>query len=72
MAGTAYTFRKGCPPAPYAVSGGFVAGATIYDHDRIILRGASPVREKNGCALVGYTTDSGNAELIFTLNYGDI
>lgn len=72
MAGTAYTFRQGCAPAPYQVTGGFVAGATIYDHDRIVLRGAAPIREKNGCAVVGYTTDSGNAELVFTLNYGDI
>lgn len=72
MAGTAYTFRKGCSPAPYRVTGQFVASRSPHGHDSIVLRGASPIREKNGCAVVGYTTNSGNAELVFTLNYGDV
>lgn len=71
MRGTAYTFRKGCAPAPYAVEGGFVGGGP--DRlDRIVLRGASPIRQKGGCAILGYTNDSPNAELVFQLNYGDV
>lgn len=71
MRGTAYTFRKGCAPAPYAVEGGFVAGGADKP-DRIVLRGASPVRAKGGCAILGYTNDNPNAELVFQLNYGDV
>lgn len=72
MSGTAYTFRKGCAPAPYRVEGGFVAGADMNTPDRIVLRGASPIRAKGGCAVLGYTNDSPNAELVFQLNYGDV
>lgn len=71
MAGTAYTFRKGCEPAPYPVTGHFMIAPAPNDKDMIVLRGASPVREKNGCRITGYTTNSSNAELIFTINYGD-
>ncbi|MBJ3785449.1 hypothetical protein [Devosia sediminis] len=72
MSGTAYTFRKGCAPAPYHVEGGLVPGADPSMPDRIVLRGASPKREQGGCAVVGYTHDSPNAELVFQLNYGDV
>ncbi|MBU1175863.1 MAG: hypothetical protein KKH72_10725 [Alphaproteobacteria bacterium] len=62
LSGTAYTFRKGCQPAPYAVTG-------LVEADRIVLRGNSPIREKGGCAILGYTSDSPNAVLVFTLAY---
>lgn len=65
ISGTAYTFRKGCAPAPYAVTGELRGNL-------LTLRGASPRREQNGCAVIGYTQDSGNAVLVFQYNYGDI
>lgn len=64
--GTAYTFRKGCEPAAYAVTGSATSDG------RLIMRGASPIRAKSGCAVVGYTTDSGNAVLVFDYHYGDV
>lgn len=72
LEGTAYTFRKGCAPAPYQVVGQIEAGASPDLPDRIVLRGASPVRAKNGCAVLGYTQDSANATLVFDLHYGDV
>ena len=66
VTGTAYTFRKGCAPAPYTVSGGATADG------QLILRGAAPIRQKNGCDVVGYTLDSGNATLVFDFHYGDV
>lgn len=62
LSGTAYTFSRRCPPAPYAVSGQVEA-------DRIVLRGKAPVRQKGGCDIVGYTADSSNAVLVFTYAY---
>ena len=65
ISGTAFTFRKGCAPAPYPVTGELRGNI-------LTLRGASPRREQNGCAVIGYTEDSGNAVLVFQYNYGDI
>jgi len=48
--GTAYTFRQGCRPAPYKVSG------ILPLQTRIVLHGASPKR--SGCRVVGYTNNS--------------
>ena len=56
--GTAYTFRSGCRPAPYSVSG------VLRSETRIVLRGASPKR--SGCRVIGYTNRSGNARLVFS------
>lgn len=64
--GTAYTFRKNCEPAPYSVTGSATRDG------RLILKGASPVRAKKGCDVVGYTNDSANATLVFTFHFGDI
>jgi hypothetical protein len=58
LTGTAFTFRAGCPPAPYAVNG-------IFRSTNIELIGASPTREWNSCAVVGYTNRSPNARLAF-------
>lgn len=57
--GVAYTFKKGCPPAPYLVSG------NNDDIMRFIVEGAAPVRK--GCKVVGYTKKSGNAHLVIDL-----
>ena len=56
--GTAYTFRNGCQPAPYQVSG------QLNSQTRIVLHGSAPKR--SGCQIIGYTQHSGNARLVFT------
>lgn len=56
--GTAYTFRRGCRPAPYEVSG------RLGSETRIVLHGASPRR--SGCRVIGYTNRSGNSRLVFS------
>lgn len=56
--GTAYTFRSGCRPAPYQVSG------YLNSETRIELSGAAPQRD--GCQVIGYSNRSGNARLVFT------
>lgn len=60
MQGTAYIFRKGCAPEPYAVSGG-----QRQSWHTLVLRGEAPVRAKKGCDIVSKTRQGGNAELIF-------
>ncbi|CAN7680580.1 hypothetical protein LJR235_005374 [Pararhizobium sp. LjRoot235] len=60
FSGMAYTFRKGCPPAPYRVEA-FYEGSV----ETLTLRGAAPVRENKGCKVVGYTLESDNATLQF-------
>ncbi len=57
ISGVAYTFKKGCDPAPYLVSG--------YDNGslQLTLQGKAPVRE--GCKVVGYSDKSPNAKLVF-------
>ncbi|MCE1235224.1 MAG: hypothetical protein LWW93_02585 [Hyphomicrobiales bacterium] len=57
--GVAFTFKKGCAPAPYHVRGVRVDGW------RLRLAGEAPIREANGCAVVGYTRESPNAVLLF-------
>ncbi|WP_336813409.1 hypothetical protein [Bosea sp. MMO-172] len=57
--GTAYAFKKGCAPAPYAVRGSYSR-----DNATITLRGAGPVRQ--GCDVVGYSERSPHAVLKFT------
>jgi hypothetical protein len=61
--GTAYVFKKGCEPAPYQVSGHQQGWHTL------VLKGAAPVREKNGCRVIGYKMNS-NATLKF-VSLGD-
>lgn len=58
--GYARTFRKGCPPAEYTVSG------TRYDDDvSFELRGAAPVRASGACEVVDYSGTGSNAKLVF-------
>ncbi len=57
MYGTAWTFKRGCRPAAYSVSG------RAYG-TRIVLRGAAPVRR--GCRVIGYDPYGRNARLVFT------
>lgn len=58
ISGTAYTYRKGCSPAPYEVVG-------YFSGDDIVLSGPSPVRAKGSCDVIRYTLDSPNAKLVF-------
>lgn len=64
FSGTAYTFRKGCSPAPYRVEA-FYEGA----NETLTLRGAAPVREKSGCKVTGYSLESSNAALAFSSTF---
>jgi hypothetical protein len=58
LKGMAVAFKKGCPPAEYPVTG-------TYSRDRttVTLSGAGPIRE--GCTVVGYSTKSPHARLVF-------
>ncbi len=59
LSGVAYTFKKGCDPAPYLVSGHYQGGL------KLTLTGKAPVRE--GCKVIGYSDKSPNASLVFDL-----
>lgn len=58
ISGTAYTYRKGCAPAPCEVVG-------YFSGKNIVLSGPSPVRAKGGCEVIRYTVDSVNPNLVF-------
>jgi hypothetical protein len=58
--GTAYVFKKGCPFIPYEVKGAYDPSIPGY-----VLTGAYPVREKNGCKVIGHSTKGKNARLVF-------
>lgn len=58
--GTAYTFRAGCPPAPYSVFGNYDLHTS-----KFVLHGAAPVREQSGCRIIGYSEKAANATLTF-------
>lgn len=60
FSGTAYAFKKGCPPAPYAVSGAKVERPGRLD---LVLRGAGPIRQ--GCEVVGHSERSPHSRLVF-------
>lgn len=62
VGGMAYVFKKGCAPQPYRVHGGVLSDSP---DARLVLRGAAPVRERGDCAIVGHSTRSGNAVLVF-------
>jgi len=63
--GTAYVFKRGCEPAGYNVSGRWSSDGGF------VLRGAAPIREKDGCRIIGYSDTSPNAVLRFKLPYPD-
>jgi len=60
ISGTAHTFRRNCPEAPYQVSGTLKENGSVKS---IVLSGAAPIR--NGCTVTGYTKQSSNARLVF-------
>ena len=59
LSGTAYTFKSGCHPAPYAVEG------RIDPKGGIVLTGDAPMRDGKSCAVIGFTGRSPNARLTF-------
>ena len=61
LRGVAYTFARGCAPAPYGVEGSL--GRTL------VLTGAAPLRATN-CAIMGYRTDLAAARLVFQAQPG--
>jgi hypothetical protein len=64
--GTAYAFKAGCEPAPYAVTG-FIDP----NKELIVLTGAAPRREQNSCNVIGNSTQSRNAKLVFEPQSGN-
>ncbi len=68
IAGTAYTFKRGCPPAPYSVTGhGYTGSGSPF-----VIIGHPPIRATGSCAVVGYG-DNSNSVLHFEPNQeGDI
>lgn len=58
--GTAYAFKRGCPPAPYAVSGAKAERPGQLD---LVLKGAGPIRK--GCQVVGHSEASPHSRLVF-------
>ncbi len=61
MSGTAYVFRRGCPPAAYEVSGRINPA----NQTHVVLYGAAPIRQRGSCRVVGYSSNSANARLEF-------
>ncbi|MBB2961894.1 hypothetical protein FHU13_002282 [Methylobacterium sp. R2-1] len=64
VTGTAYVFKAGCEPAPYAVSG-------RSDGSTIILKGIAPRRDPNSCAVTGTTASGAHTILRFDEHPGD-
>lgn len=58
--GTAYVFKRGCAPAPYAVT-----GVEFHGESSFKLVGAAPVRAPHSCDVVGFSKTNGNASLQF-------
>jgi hypothetical protein len=56
--GTAYTFKQGCDPAPYAVSGKDSGPG-------IVLVGIAPHRDPHSCAVIGDVVSGKNSRLVF-------
>jgi hypothetical protein len=58
LIGVAFTFKPGCEPAPYAVHGERSDGVLVLD-------GPAPRRGRTSCAIIGSSSDGGNARLVF-------
>jgi hypothetical protein len=58
----------GCPPAPYAVTG----GVKDTKKELIVMTGTAPRRDPFSCGVIGESAQSGSAKLVFdTRFYGD-
>jgi len=56
--GAAYTFKRGCDPAPYPVTG-------REGGPGIIMSGVAPHRDAQGCSFIGATANSKHSRLVF-------
>lgn len=56
--GTAYIFKQGCEPVPYAVAGKDSGPG-------IVLVGVAPRRDPHSCAVIGDTVSNKNSRLVF-------
>lgn len=59
LTGTAYVFRYGCLPIPYAVE------SVTNGPQGVLLEGVAPLLIHNGCDVVGGTMQTPNAHLYF-------
>ncbi|MCK1407707.1 hypothetical protein [Bradyrhizobium sp. 76] len=65
--GTAYTFKAGCEPAAFLVSGAIDPG-----HNILVLTGDAPHRDKRSCDLIAGGLKSAATRLVFDARfYGD-
>lgn len=64
LIGEAYVFRRGCDPVGYDVRGRFTPDV---GQDEIVLRGAAPIRARQGCDVVDYSRSRNAGRLLFTL-----
>jgi hypothetical protein len=62
--GTAYTFKTGCPPAPYAV-----IGVKDSKKELIVMTGTAPRRDPISCDVTGDSAQSGSAKLVFDTRF---
>jgi hypothetical protein len=60
LKGLAYVFKRGCPPAGYAVTG-------QQTNTAVVLHGAAPRRDPHSCDVAGYDRDGKNATLVFDI-----
>lgn len=65
VGGIAYSFKKGCEPAPYRVYGGYDERANL------VLKGAAPVWTSKGCEISGNSTDAPGSTLVFEMFYDE-
>ncbi len=61
--GTAYTFKLGCPPAPYPV-----AGVRNDKKEILVLTGSAPNRDALSCDVAATSRQSKNATLVFNVH----
>jgi hypothetical protein len=61
--GTAYTFKPGCPPAPYPVT-----GVRNDKRQLLVLTGAAPSRDPLSCDVVATSRQSKHATLVFDVH----
>lgn len=64
FSGKAYTFKRGCEPVPYDVSG------TAISSTQIELYGRAAVYESNGCRIAEYRSDVPDSRLVFNYSSG--
>jgi hypothetical protein len=62
--GIAYTFKAGCPPAPYAVT-----GVKDPKKELIVMTGNAPRRDPISCDVIGESAQSGSAKLVFDTRF---